>query len=298
MGATGRAPIPSGSAAGVHAVRRRRRSGRVRRGGRTATRGQRTRRRPRSRRSAVVVAITSGERPCRYPASISVRRSAGSGQNGTAARDPFLLCATLADAERAERDRGRSDQRQRDDQQREASPGCHVVQATASVVVRCRSGTLDRSVTPKRLLLLRARLRPARDLGRHRCRGCPRARRRATTTWSTLACSVPHEYLLRTWRGWSADRGAQLSLHREGAQLRRLRAAARRPVGLRPGRADVLVRARVRPGGASVERPVTVAGIAPTIAKLLHFDGFTGDRRPADDEGRARPRDRDRRSSS
>ena len=26
-----------------------------------------------------------------------------------------------------------------------------------------------------------------------------------------VACSLPHEYLLRTWRGWSPDRGAELS---------------------------------------------------------------------------------------
>ena len=26
-----------------------------------------------------------------------------------------------------------------------------------------------------------------------------------------LACSIPHQWLLRTWRGWRPDRGAQLS---------------------------------------------------------------------------------------
>ena len=65
---------------------------------------------------AVVVAITSGDRPCRYPASISVRRSAGSGQNGTAAATPSSWAQLSPTQNAGERDRGRSDQRQRDDQ--------------------------------------------------------------------------------------------------------------------------------------------------------------------------------------
>jgi len=35
-----------------------------------------------------VAAITSGDRPCRNPASMPARRSAGSGQNGTAVATP------------------------------------------------------------------------------------------------------------------------------------------------------------------------------------------------------------------
>ena len=51
---------------------------------------------------AVVAAITSGERPCRYPDSIWFRRSAGSGQNGTAAVTPSS-CAQLSPTQNAVR---------------------------------------------------------------------------------------------------------------------------------------------------------------------------------------------------
>jgi type I phosphodiesterase/nucleotide pyrophosphatase len=89
-----------------------------------------------------------------------------------------------------------------------------------------------------------------------------------------LACSMPHEWLLRTWRGWRPDRGAEIQmLPREydfvGSGLPH--------VGPWPYVQDVPmfwygpghIAARGR-----IERPVTVAGIPPTQADLLHFDGF------------------------
>ena len=90
----------------------------------------------------------------------------------------------------------------------------------------------------------------------------------------TLACSVPHEFLLRTWRGWRADRGAQLSYiplepNFVGSGLPH--------VGPWDYVEDVPMLwygPGFVPAGQSVKRPVTLAGIAPTVAKLLHFDGF------------------------
>lgn len=55
----------------------------------------------------------------------------GQRAEGNRRRDLTFLNAALPEAERAEGDRGRAYQRQRDDQQCEASPGCHVVEATA-----------------------------------------------------------------------------------------------------------------------------------------------------------------------
>ncbi len=89
-----------------------------------------------------------------------------------------------------------------------------------------------------------------------------------------LACSLPHQWLLRTWRGWRADRGAEIQmLPREydfvGSGLPH--------VGPWPYVQDVPMfwygPGHIRARGP-VARPVTVAGIASTQAHLLHFDGF------------------------
>jgi hypothetical protein len=89
-----------------------------------------------------------------------------------------------------------------------------------------------------------------------------------------VACSLPHEQLLRIWRGWRPDRGAQLSF------------VPKEPNFVGSGLPHVgpwdyiqtvpmlwygpgFVRAQ-----GEVDRPVTVAGIAPTAGQMLHFDGF------------------------
>jgi hypothetical protein len=89
-----------------------------------------------------------------------------------------------------------------------------------------------------------------------------------------VACSLPHEQLLRIWRGWRPDRGAQLSF------------VPKEPNFVGSGLPHVgpwdyiqtvpmlwygpgFVRAQ-----GEVDRPVTVAGIAPTAGQILKFDGF------------------------
>jgi len=83
------------------------------------------------------------------------------------------------------------------------------------------------------------------------------------------ACALPHEWLLRTWRGWRPDRGAEIQiLPREpdfvGSGLPHV------------GPWDYVQRVPLLwygpghvPAVGPVERPVTVAGIAPTQAALL-----------------------------
>ena len=89
-----------------------------------------------------------------------------------------------------------------------------------------------------------------------------------------LACSMPHEELVRTWRGWRPDRGAQLSfIPKEpnfvGSGLPHVGPwdyIQRVPMlWYGPG----IIEAR-----GEVDRPVTVADIAPTEAEILKFDGF------------------------
>ena len=88
------------------------------------------------------------------------------------------------------------------------------------------------------------------------------------------ACSLPKEYVLRTWRGWSPDRGAELSWIPEEPDF----VGSGLPhVGVWDyiqhvplfwyGPGHIAARGEVR-------RPVTVADIAPTQAALLGFDGF------------------------
>jgi predicted AlkP superfamily pyrophosphatase or phosphodiesterase len=86
-----------------------------------------------------------------------------------------------------------------------------------------------------------------------------------------LACGMPHEELLRTWRGWSPDRGGDLQM------------IAKEPNFVGSGLPHVGPWDYVQqvpmlwygpgfvPAQGVVNRPVTSVGIAPTTAKLLHF---------------------------
>jgi hypothetical protein len=99
-----------------------------------------------------------------------------------------------------------------------------------------------------------------------------------------IACALPHEYLLRTWRGWRPDRGAQLSFIPKEPNF----VGSGLPhVGPWDYIQDVpmlwygpgFIKAQ-----AEVNRPVTVAGIAPTVAHILKFDGYTApDGQPMDE---------------
>ncbi len=90
-----------------------------------------------------------------------------------------------------------------------------------------------------------------------------------------LACSIPHEQLLRTWRGWRPDRGAQIAFIPKEPNI----------VGSglpHVGPWDYIQTVPMFwygpgfvPARGNVSRPVTTADIAPTTADLLKFDGFT-----------------------
>lgn len=86
-----------------------------------------------------------------------------------------------------------------------------------------------------------------------------------------IACGLPHEELLRTWRGWSPDRGGELQI------------LAKQPNFVGSGLPHVGPWDYVQevpmfwygpgfvPAQGPVRRPVTSVGIAPTVAKLLNF---------------------------
>ena len=87
----------------------------------------------------------------------------------------------------------------------------------------------------------------------------------------TVACSIPHEWLLRTWRGDSADRSAEIQIlpiepNYVGSGLPH--------VGPWDYAQDVPMfwygPGHIQAAGV-VDRPVTLAGIAPTQAQLLGF---------------------------
>ena len=88
---------------------------------------------------------------------------------------------------------------------------------------------------------------------------------------ASVACSMPHEWLLRTWRGNSEDRSAEIQIlpiepNYVGSGLPH--------VGPWDYAQDIPLfwygPGHVAPAGR-VERPVTLAGIAPTAAQLLGF---------------------------
>lgn len=91
------------------------------------------------------------------------------------------------------------------------------------------------------------------------------------TDLASVACSLPHEWLLRTWRGWRPDHGGNIQF------------IAAEPNFVGSGLPHVGPWGYVQdvpmfwygPGyiraQGSVKRPVTSAGIAPTQARLLSF---------------------------
>ncbi len=101
----------------------------------------------------------------------------------------------------------------------------------------------------------------------------PAGRAFSSGTMDAIACELPHEWLLRTWRGHSDDRGAEIQIlpiapNFVGSGLPH--------VGPWPYAQDIPMfwygPGHIAPAGV-VERPVTLAGVAPTQAELLGF-GF------------------------
>ena len=104
--------------------------------------------------------------------------------------------------------------------------------------------------------------------------GLPMAPARAATDWAAVACSLPHDQLLRIWRGTEEDRSGQILVVPQQPNF----LGSNFP---HSGPWDYLQDVPILwygPGylkpQPAVQRPVTIAGIAPTTAGLLQFDGF------------------------
>jgi Type I phosphodiesterase / nucleotide pyrophosphatase len=102
----------------------------------------------------------------------------------------------------------------------------------------------------------------------------------AADSLEAITCALPHEWLLRTWRGYQADRSAEIQIlpvepNFVGSGLPH--------VGPWDYAQDIPMfwygPGHVAPVGV-VERPVTLAGIAPTQAELLGFPFSTPDGSP------------------
>jgi type I phosphodiesterase/nucleotide pyrophosphatase len=97
------------------------------------------------------------------------------------------------------------------------------------------------------------------------------AERAAERASAQAACALPHQFLLRTWRGWRADRGPEIEM------------IAKEPNFVGTGLPHVGPWDYVQhvpmlwygpghiPAVGHVSRPVTSAGIAPTEAALLNY---------------------------
>ncbi|MGZ8628183.1 MAG: alkaline phosphatase family protein [Actinomycetota bacterium] len=108
----------------------------------------------------------------------------------------------------------------------------------------------------------------------------PRETEIATGDLAELACSLPHDWLLRTWRGNRDDRSAELQIlpiepNFVGSGLPH--------VGPWPYAQDIPMfwygPGHIAPTGV-LDRPVTLAGVAPTQAELLGFPFRTRDGSP------------------
>ncbi|HEV8563537.1 MAG TPA: alkaline phosphatase family protein [Actinomycetota bacterium] len=101
--------------------------------------------------------------------------------------------------------------------------------------------------------------------------GVPVSSGAADADLAAVACSLPHEWLLRTWRGWSSDHGGNVQIL---AAEPNFVGSGLPHVGPWPYVQNVPMfwygPGYIRAQG-SVKRPVTSAGIAPTEAKLLGF---------------------------
>jgi hypothetical protein len=102
----------------------------------------------------------------------------------------------------------------------------------------------------------------------------PAAPAHAATDFAAVACSLPHDQLVRVWRGTEPDRSGQILVVPQEPNF----LGSNFP---HSGPWDYLQDVPLLwygPGylepQPAVQRPVTIAGIAPTQAALLGFDGF------------------------
>jgi hypothetical protein len=94
------------------------------------------------------------------------------------------------------------------------------------------------------------------------------------------ACSIPHQWLLRTWRGYRADRGPELQILPTLPNFIGSGYPHAGPWGYDQNVPVLWYGPGYIEASGSVERPVTLTDIAPTQAELLGFPFATPDGKP------------------
>ena len=93
-------------------------------------------------------------------------------------------------------------------------------------------------------------------------------------TFAEIACGLPHEWLLRTWRGWRADRGGEVQILPREYSLIDAGLPHVGPWDYAQQIPMLWYGPGVVPASPARDDPVTLADIAPTQAALLRFGGF------------------------
>jgi hypothetical protein len=88
------------------------------------------------------------------------------------------------------------------------------------------------------------------------------------------ACGLPHEQLVRIWRGTEPDRSGQIIIVPKEPNFVGSNFPHSGPWDYLQDVPLLWYGPGVIPATGAVDRAVTIASIAPTEAKLLHFDGF------------------------
>ena len=87
----------------------------------------------------------------------------------------------------------------------------------------------------------------------------------------TLACGMPHEWLLRTWRGYRADRSGELTYISQEPDFVGSGLPHVGPWGYIQDVPMLWYGPGYIKAQGPVQRPVTLAGIAPTQAQILDY---------------------------
>jgi hypothetical protein len=97
----------------------------------------------------------------------------------------------------------------------------------------------------------------------------------APADFASVACSLPHDQLLRIWRGTQQDRSGDVLIVPQAPNFVGSNYPHSGPWNYLQDVPMMWYGPGIVPALGVVKRPVTSADIAPTQAALMHFDGFT-----------------------
>jgi type I phosphodiesterase/nucleotide pyrophosphatase len=101
------------------------------------------------------------------------------------------------------------------------------------------------------------------------------AAQQAPIDFAAVACSLPHDQLLRIWHGTEEDRSGDVLIVPQAPNFVGSNFPHSGPWAYLQDVPMMWYGPGIVPARGVVDRPVTLADIAPTQAALMHFDGFT-----------------------